>query len=121
MRNRLKSFKYAISGLAYILKAEPNARIHLLAGISVVGLGAFLDLERLEWLWIGLAIALVWILEAVNTAFEYLCDLVSPEHSESVKHAKDIAAGGVLIAAFFALFVAALVLFPKLSALFTPL
>ena len=36
---------------------------------------------------------------AMNTAVESLCDVVSPQYSLAVKCAKDLAAGGVLIAA----------------------
>lgn len=35
----------------------------------------------------------------MNTAFEYVCDVVSPEFHVSVARAKDIAAGAVLICA----------------------
>ncbi len=118
MRNRLKSFGYAFAGLGRVLKSEPNARIHLLASVVVVALGWALGLTAGEWLWIGGAIAFVWVAETFNSAFEYLCDLVSPGHSEAVKNAKDIAAGAVLLAAIFAVFVGVVVFGPKLAGLF---
>jgi diacylglycerol kinase (ATP) len=52
-----------------------------------------------DWRWLALAIVLVWFAEAMNTAFEHLCDVVSPEFHASVKTSKDIAAGAVLICA----------------------
>ena len=50
--------------------------------------------------------------ETINTAFEYLCDVVSPQKNDAVKHAKDIAAGAVLITAIGALIIGSIVLLP---------
>ena len=52
-----------------------------------------------DWRWLIIAIVLVWFAELMNTAFEYLCDVISPEFHISVKRAKDIAAGAVLVCA----------------------
>ena len=41
----------------------------------------------------------VWTAEALNTAFESLCDVASPEFHPLVERAKDVAAGAVLISA----------------------
>jgi diacylglycerol kinase len=53
-----------------------------------------------------LAITLVWIAEALNTALENLADAAVPETHELVGKAKDTAAARVLIAATSALIVA---------------
>ncbi len=115
-KKRLKSFAYAFAGLRHVLHTQPNAKIHLLASVAVIAAGLYFALSASEWLWITLAIALVWTLESVNTAFEYLCDLVSPEHSSAVQHAKDIAAGAVLVSAAFAAVTAAVIFVPKILA-----
>jgi diacylglycerol kinase (ATP) len=47
--------------------------------------------------------------EALNTALELLADEVSLERRERIGKAKDVAAGGVLIAAMVSVGVAALV------------
>ncbi|MEK6205863.1 MAG: diacylglycerol kinase family protein, partial [Amylibacter sp.] len=93
-------------------------RIHLLATVLVLISAWVLDVSRQDWLWLILAIALVWISEAVNTAIEYLCDVVSPEISENVKRTKDIAAGVVLIAAFAAVIIGISVFGTYICALF---
>ena len=59
-----------------------------------------------------MAIIGVLFAETINTAFEYLCDVVSPQKNEAVKHAKDIAAGAVLITAIGAVIIGAIVLLP---------
>jgi diacylglycerol kinase (ATP) len=68
-----------------------------------------------DWRWIIVAIALVWVAEIVNTAFEHLCDVVQPDFHVSVKAAKDVAAGAVLIAALAAAAIGVLVFLPYLS------
>lgn len=115
---RVKSFGHAGAGLVFLLKFEPHARIHLLATTLVIIAAITLDVTRQDWLWLTLAIALVWTFEAMNTAIEHLCDVVSPEHSESVKRAKDVAAGAVLIAAIAAAIIGLTVFIPHLRTLF---
>ena len=61
-----------------------------------------------------LTIALVLVVEAVNTALETLCDLVSPSYHPLVKRAKDVAAAAVLLAALAAVAIAALLFVPRL-------
>ena len=63
-----------------------------------------------------LAIVSVWTAEALNTAFEFLCDVASPEFHPLVAKAKDVAAGAVLITAVGASLVGLLVLGPHLVA-----
>ena len=43
------------------------------------------------------AIILVWFAETINTAFDFLCDVVSPDYHANLNAAKDIAAGAVII------------------------
>ncbi len=97
-----------------MLSTQHNAWLHLLATLIVVSAGIVLGISGADWKWIVAAITAVWVAETTNTAFEYLCDVVSPEHSESVMHAKDIAAGAVLICATGAAIVGALIFIPYL-------
>jgi diacylglycerol kinase (ATP) len=111
---RVRSFAYAFTGIRTMLRSQHNAWIHLAATVAVCALGLALGLSTAEWCWIVLAIMSVWTAEALNTAFEFLADVASPEFHPLVKHAKDVAAGGVLISAIGALVIAALVLGPHL-------
>jgi len=56
----------------------------------------------------------VWSAEAMNTAFEFLADAASPGFPPLVKHAKDVAAGAVLLAAIGAVVIGLLVFAPYL-------
>ena len=103
VRARLKSFQYAVAGLAFMLRTQHNAWLHLIATIAVVAAGFALKVSASDWRWLVVAIVLVWVAETVNTAFEHLCDVVQPEFHASVQRAKDIAAGAVLVWLFNAL------------------
>jgi diacylglycerol kinase (ATP) len=116
---RLRSFVYAGRGIRILLASQHNAWIHGVATLSVVALGLALGISRLEWLALVVAIVSVWAAEAINSAFELLCDLVSPGFHPLVEAAKDVAAGAVLICAIGAAITGTLVLGPPLvSALF---
>jgi diacylglycerol kinase (ATP) len=112
---RLRSFTHAFAGFAFILRTQHNAWLHLIATILVVAVGLFFHVSADDWRWLIAAIALVWIAEAVNTAFEHLCDVVSPDFHASVKRSKDIAASAVLLAAIAAALIGALTLAPYVA------
>jgi diacylglycerol kinase (ATP) len=112
---RLQSFAYALQGLAQLLRTQPNARVHLLATLLVCGAGVYFGLSRAEWLWITVAITLVWISEAFNTALEQLADVLHPEQHPGIGRAKDVAAAAVLIAAMGAAVIGMLVFVPHLA------
>ena len=112
---RLRSFGHALSGLGLMLRTQHNAWIHLAATVLVVALGFWLEIAPHDWRWIVLAIALVWVAEIVNTAFEHLCNVVQPDFHVSVKAAKDVAAGAVLVAAMAAAVIGGLVFLPYLA------
>jgi diacylglycerol kinase (ATP) len=114
---RLRSFQYALRGIAAMLRTQHNAWIHAAATVAVLGAGFALRIAAGEWLAVVLAIMAVWTAEALNTAFETLCDVASPEFHPMVKRAKDVAAGAVLVSAIGALCVGAIVFGPRLAAL----
>jgi len=111
---RIRSFAHALRGVATMLRSQHNAWIHAAASATVCGLGVALGISRADWCWIVLAIMAVWSAEALNTAFEFLADVASPEFHPLVKHAKDVAAGAVLIAAVGSALIGVLVLGPPL-------
>ena len=93
-----KSVYYAARGLLGSFGREPNLTIQLLVGVTSIALSVYFDQVGFVWLHL-VFLALVISLELVNTAFENLCDLVHPDHSDLVKSIKDSAAGAVLFAA----------------------
>jgi len=120
LRARLRSFIYAGRGIVTMLASQHNAWIHAGATGAVVALGLALQVGRWEWVALVLAMVSVWTAEALNTAFEFLCDAASPEFHPLVAKAKDVAAGAVLICVLGAVTIAALVLVPRLGWLLWP-
>lgn len=111
---RLRSFHYAFSGWAFVLRTQPNVRIHALISTSVVLLAFWLNVARLEWVALILTLMVVWMAEFANTALEALVDLVAPEPHPLAKVTKDVAAATVLIGALGAILIGLLILGPPL-------
>jgi diacylglycerol kinase len=111
---RLRSFRYAIYGIAVMLTSQHNAWLHAVATVVIVSLGTSFGLSAGEWCWLVLAVMAVWTAEALNTALELLADVASPAFHPLVKQAKDVAAGAVLISACGATVIGALILGPRL-------
>jgi len=109
-----RSFHFAFSGLAFFFKTQRNARIEILLAAIACGLGAWLRIARLQWAVLVLTIALVLILEGINTAIEAAVDLASPQRHPLAKAAKDLAAAMVLIAAIASALVGIIILGPAL-------
>ena len=111
-RPLLRPFYFAFAGLFYLFRTQRNARIELGIGIAACGVGAWVGISRVEWAVIVFTIALVLILEGLNTAVEAAIDLASPKYHALAKAAKDLAAGMVLIAAIASVAVGGLILGP---------
>jgi len=111
---RIRSFKFAFVGIWTMLKSQHNAWVHVCATVAVIAAGFLLRVSAAEWCWLVLAIMAVWTSEALNTAFEFLADVASPEFHPLVKQSKDVAAGAVLISAIGSVVIGLLILCPHL-------
>ena len=111
----LQSFNHAIEGIIHVLRTQRNMRIHFVLAVAVLIGSLFFDLTRLEIVALFVAITFVLITEMMNTALEHAIDIFTTRYDPLAKVAKDVAAGGVLIAAVNALAVAYLVFYDKLS------
>ena len=109
---RVKSFRHAFAGLWLMLRTQHNAWLHLSATVAVLAAGLALKVRTADWRWLIAALAVVWTAEAMNTAFEHLCDVVSPEFHAGVQRCKDVAAGAVLICAIAAALLGAVTFWP---------
>lgn len=113
---RLRSIAHAVDGIGFLARHEPNMRLHLAAATAAIAAGIWFGVSMAEWLWIILAIALVLMAEALNTAVEQICNVVSREFHPAIKASKDVAAGAVLISAIAAVLIGAFVFVPYLLA-----
>ena len=116
--NFFSALKIAIIGILGLFSESRNARIQLIIFALVLVAGFILDLNRFEWLWLFIASAIVFSLEAINTSIEILADVYTLEFNSKIKQVKDIAAGAVLIASIFALIVGVVIFIPHLRAMF---
>ncbi len=112
MKKILISIGHAVDGIWDLVKHENNAKIHVISTLLVVLVGLKLEFLAIEWLWISLAVACVWVAELINSALEKLVDMVSPETNPLAKKVKDYAAGAVLVMAIWAVFVFCLISLP---------
>jgi len=114
----LRSFRNALGGLLWAYGSERNMRIHVCAGAWAFSLAYLGGVGRGDFLQVALAVFLVWIAELANTALEAVADLASGgEYHPLVGRAKNAAAGGVLLAATYAVLVGAWVLLPAVRGL----
>jgi len=113
-RSRIAAFRYAFAGLGYVIRTQRNAWLHAVATLLVIIVGTWLDIDRLDWAIMLLAIGLVWLAEFLNTALEAVVDLASPETHPMARVGKDVGAAAVLIAATAAAITGLLVLGPPL-------
>ena len=68
IKARMMSFTFAFEGFAYMLRTQHNAWVHFAATVVVVALGYVLQVSAEAWRWLIVALALVWVAEAINTA-----------------------------------------------------
>lgn len=106
-----RAFGHAVRGIWVALRREPNLRIEIVIGMLALALAWWLGAPLVP---VFLAAGLVLTAELLNSALEATVDLASPERQELARSAKDMAAGGVLMASLFALLVGLAVLGPPL-------
>ena len=107
-------FTHALRGIKITFREERNFRIHLILASLCIGLGYWMGLSTIEWLWLGAIMAMVLVAELLNTAIEAVVDLISPGMHPLARKAKDAGAAAVLIAAIIALIGGVFIFGPKL-------
>ncbi|HEY6960173.1 MAG TPA: diacylglycerol kinase family protein [Candidatus Limnocylindria bacterium] len=109
-----RSFSYAFKGLGYLLRTQRNFRIEVVFAALAIAAGIASRLQQWEWGALVLTIALVLILEAVNTAIESAVTLASPSFDQLARSAKDVSAAAVLIAAIASVAVGVILFAPRM-------
>ena len=75
-RNLLISFKYAFSGIYYVLKTSRNFKIQLIFALTSLIIGYLLKISQSNYVILIATIMSVLILEIFNTSIESIVDLV---------------------------------------------
>jgi len=117
--NVLKSFKYAFSGISYVLKTSRNFKIQLIFAVTSLMIGFLLQISQSNYVILIATIMSVLILETLNTSIESIVDLVvKKEFSSLAKISKDTSAGAVLLATINSVIIAVYSFVPKIKLLF---
>lgn len=109
-----KSLGYALQGVFWGLKYNQNLRFHFFAAIVVIILSIIFKINPFEMGVLGVMILVVIVSEMMNTVIEEMVDLITTEHRQQAKIAKDVAAGMVLVSALGSIIVGILVFGPHI-------
>ncbi|WP_116105733.1 diacylglycerol kinase family protein [Lewinella sp. IMCC34191] len=109
-RGRLSAFGYAFQGAYDLLRNHAPSKIHMLAFAGIMIVSWWLEFPLWKWVAVLLCSGMVLAAEALNTAVEYVVDLVSPDYHVLAGKAKDVAAAAVLFTAVFSGIVALLLI-----------
>lgn len=102
----IRSVKYALRGVVYCINNEPNMRFHTVAAFFTILFSPFFHFSRGEYALLFLTIGSVMAAEMRNSVSEKQSDLLGDARDAGVRSVKDMAAGGVLVHAAFAVGVA---------------
>jgi len=112
LRRIWNAFSYSLAGLRAAVRHEAAFRQELALGLPMVVLALWLAPSRWAALAMTGSIALVWIVELINSALEALADAISPEHHPLLGRAKDLGSAAVMIALLLAAATWAVALWP---------
>lgn len=116
MKGLLRSFGYALEGIAYVARTQRNMRTHLAIAGFVIIAGCLFQVTTVEWAILALTIGVVFSAEMLNTVAELAVDLLTQGYHPLAKVAKDVSAGAVLVTAVAAVAVGIAIFGPRISA-----
>ena len=118
MRRRFSdSVNHAVDGIVYAFRTEPHMKVHFALSVLALVFCLMVELDPVELLAIFTTISMVMVAEMFNTAIETIVNMHTHSHHPLAKVAKDVAAGGVLLAAVNALATAYLIFWGPLKGL----
>ena len=82
IKNALNKCKYSLQGLSYCFKNESSFVLVGIVLCIIIILGVLFDITFLEWVMSFGSIALIMIIELLNTAIEATVDMVTLEYNE---------------------------------------
>ena len=109
----IRQLSFAFAGIWFVLKNEFAFQWNVSTSALVIALFIFFmnPLSQTEYILLGFAWVLIVITELQNTAIENALDRLHPEQHESIGRSKDMAAGAVLMAGLFLIFVMVMIYF----------
>ena len=98
----LFAFKHSGKGFQFLLKNEAAFQQELVLAVLLVPLSFVIKQTLTELLLLLMTLALVLIVEILNTAIETVVDRIGLEHHELSGLAKDLGSAAVLLSLLFA-------------------
>jgi len=109
MTRLIHSFRFALKGIRIYLLSGGNVPLHIFSTTVVILAGWWLDVTFTQWCLLILAMTMVHVAEAFNTAIENVVDFISPDHHQLAEKIKDLSAGAVLLTAIGAAIIGCIV------------
>ncbi|CNJ14238.1 diacylglycerol kinase [Yersinia vastinensis] len=100
-----KAAGYSMKGLSAAWKNEAAFRQESVAAIAAIILAFWLDVDALARILLIGSVALVIIIEVINSAIEAVVDRIGSEFHELSGRAKDMGSAAVFLAILLALFI----------------
>ena len=114
LKYQIKSFGWAIVGLSYFFRSEIKPWLHLLGSILTIVAGILFGINKTEWLFIILAIGIVFLAEILNTILERISEFIPDKHDAMRGRIKDMSAGLVLFTAIISLSIGIAIFLPDI-------
>lgn len=108
----LISLRRAGRGIVQAFRSEANFRRQSVAALALIALMLVLPLALWQAIVLVIVMSLVFVVELINTSIERLLNLMKPQFHETVREAKDVSAGAVLVMSIAAALVGVLILGP---------
>lgn len=117
MSSFFRSFVFAARGIITVWREERSFQVQVVGAGAVVVLMFLFALKPWEYIIISMLIAMVLVLEILNTVAERFVDMVKPRMHSYVGAIKDMMAGAVLIMSITAAIVGVIIFFPHFASI----
>jgi diacylglycerol kinase (ATP) len=95
----------------HCIQREKNFRIHIVFALYALYFSKYYAFTKIHYIVLCILFAMVIMAEMINTAIEQFVDIETDVFNFKAKSAKDIAAGAVLVCAFFAVIIGIILYF----------
>lgn len=101
----IKAAKYSYQGLMAAVKNEAAFREELILSVILMPVALWVDVSQVERILMIGSLALVLVVELLNSAVEAVVDRIGSEHHELAGRAKDMGSAAVLICLMLAFYI----------------
>ena len=118
IKNMVNKCSYSLDGLKYCFKNESSFILVAICACIIIILGILFEIDFLEWVISFGSLALISIIELLNTAIEATVDMVTSEYNPFAKIAKDCGSAATGVMAILATIVNLIIFIPHVIEFF---